>query len=256
MSEPQLSSPNSLRALLQRLPGWKPSSDREIVETLDEILESIVAMRQPAPHGRKVLPYPTLRIKIHARTPEQEALVRNVLARPGYMRDQVIAHLAKLDTEVPAGFQVSVSASPDCPSPDREFLVEPIEPSSASRQARLRVLEGAATPMRLEFEPGRTVRVGRAPANPRGGRHNDVQFNRTHSTISRTQFHVEWVGDEPRIVEDIPYLPAQPGDRRTEVVRAGETLSVSRFGAPLRLEHGDEILLQGGEARMLFEIDD
>lgn len=220
------------------------------------ILEEIEGKVQTIGRGRRVFPFPTVKVTLISADAERRALYQAAFGSDDRLQKDILESLASVECELPRGFTVEVATAADGPG---NFVVEyAAEPKAVevrvvtAAQGRLTAVKGKTAQAEYLLEKSRT-NLGRTEelmdADQRVVRRNDVVFEDgadvAAGTVSRKHAHIRHADGEYRICDD-------GSEFGTRIFREGRSIEVpagNRRGEKLR--PGDEIYL--GRACLRFE---
>lgn len=254
------------RAVERQARHWSNSGDREPLEIVDAIVETVAERLEPAPRGRYVFPFNRVHVVIAAGSRDARARFAAILETPPTLPERLAARLHDAGCAASAiDVAVTYVAAPEEAWGGREFRVEctrartppaapPAAPAPAIRAITIAILSGTAERPSYTFTIPR-VNLGRCTevrdSLGRPIRTNQVSFSdesgATNQTVSRQHAHLEYVAGAGhyRIRDD-------RSAHGTGVVRNGRMIPVPAGSRGIRLESGDEIVL--GEARARVRI--
>jgi hypothetical protein len=243
-----------------------PVREREPLEIVHAVLDSIDREVQPAGRGRHLFPFNRMRVSVLAPSGQAQARIEAVFASEPTLEHRIATRLEAAGCPV-ADLEVTVACvearGDDWTAPDvhveferavADVAVEPVrtvEPPSIEFAVVAGTGEQPAYVLRLQrIAIGRCAEV-RDPRN-RLLRTNHVAFaddaTRPNQTVSRRHAHVEFLPEpgEFRVYDD-------GSEQGTSVARSGRSIAVPPGARGVRLQPGDEILL--GQARLRVSFD-
>jgi hypothetical protein len=223
------------------------SSDRpEIHEIVRGILADLESNVQSRDLNDFVFPFNYIAITLYAQSAKERAAFEGGLLANYELRDKVRAHLSKY--RVPSEIEVVVQiVQSDQAAAGQRFAVtydyqQGALPTLSNPAQRVRVITGTATPRELNLG-WEDIRIGRDSESP-GGRHNDVVFDESESSVSRIHATITWDAAQRG------YVISDDQSRFGTVVLRKDQRHRVLPGRPKLLQDGDRILL--GDAAVEF----
>jgi hypothetical protein len=242
------------RSATERLFGEAESGD--LVTLHHAILESVEEQVQVLARGRRVFPFPRVKLTLVAAEEARRNLLAAAFGDDARLENDIREALEAAGCQIPRSFAVEIltSATGDQPF-SIDYQREPAQaaPAGEAPIGRLIVVKGKATREEYVLDKAR-VNIGRmaelTDSEQRVVRRNDVVFeenaDEANGTVSRQHAHIRREEGQYRVADD-------GSEFGTSIFRDGRSIEVpkgNRRGE--RLRAGDEIYL--GRACLRFEV--
>ncbi|MGP8245417.1 MAG: FHA domain-containing protein [Bryobacteraceae bacterium] len=250
-SEIEKTIERGFRSATERLFGQAESGD--LVSLHHAMLESVEEQVQVLAHGRRVFPFPRVKVTLIAAEEARRNLLAAAFGEDRRLENDIREALEAAGCQIPRGFAIEIVTSA---SGDRPFFIDyerkPAKPAAETPVGRLVVVKGKAAHEEYVLDKPRT-NIGRlselTDSEQRVVRRNDVVFeenaDEANGTVSRQHAHIRREDGQYRVADD-------GSEFGTRVFRDGRSIEVpagNRRGE--RLRPGDEIYL--GRACLRFE---
>ncbi|MGA1997965.1 MAG: FHA domain-containing protein [Bryobacteraceae bacterium] len=250
-SEIEKTIERGFRSATERLFGQAESGD--LVTLHHALLESVEEQVQVLAHGRRVFPFPRVKVTLVAADQARRNLLAAAFGEDRRLENDIREALEGAGCQIPRAFAVEILTSA---AGDRPFFIdyqrEPARAAAETPIGRLVVVKGKAACDEYVLDKPCT-NIGRlselTDSEQRVVRRNDVVFeenaHQANGTVSRQHAHIRREDGQYRLADD-------GSEFGTRVFRDGRSIEVppgNRRGE--RLRPGDEIYL--GRACLRFE---